>query len=427
MIGGSGNVYEYVSSRPISAFDPTGLSPVQDWEPAWDGGNHSEGGGCAEPIVVTPDLSDQVAEEMERWGSGLRSRGNCYRFACNDPLDDGEMLPDHFDRLAEFEQRRERELFEHRHYRSPGGDIAPASVNCLDLLAGAIREWGVTVQSAIPDCNGNCPEGTTKVGLAVDPSRPDYHWWRQTDNGEWWHKGGNRPPTRREWAPGQDNTLPPAGPSLRIRRRPTAARIPSCAASGASLMGSIWIEYSDLTQTEGMTMDRLVLIHLLALLLLIGCESRRDTAVETKPSDTESKSVAGDRDVNGAGAASGALGIFYVRSGGDIRLRENKGTYLAYQILAHDADTVKYSAWLLAQGWIMPDPKHVAETLPELAAWLAGPDANLHGITVPAEVPFGMPPTWTRQNMRPLTLVECDLLKKLLDRPESSADARSGP
>ena len=44
---------------------------------------------------------------------------------------------------------------------------------------------------------GLCPNGKSKIALAVDPDE-DYHFWRQDSNGWWSQKGGAKPVTNKD-------------------------------------------------------------------------------------------------------------------------------------------------------------------------------------------------------------------------------------
>jgi hypothetical protein len=58
--------------------------------------------------------------------------------------------------------------------------------NCDNFVAAAQADGLVKA-----DCDKACPKGSFKVALVIDPTTPDYHWYRQDDNGNWSHKPGS--------------------------------------------------------------------------------------------------------------------------------------------------------------------------------------------------------------------------------------------
>ncbi len=145
--------YEYTKSSPVRYVDPGGLAPT---------------GG----------------QDSTDWKFGRRdSRGNCYRYACNDPTVDPS----------------------DEHQETPGGpanltDMYNNGVTCKKVMDGA-KDDGL-----LPCPSGKCPSGTSKVAAVVrhkdkssgSPGDPgydpgDYHWYVEGDDGTWWHKPGFTP------------------------------------------------------------------------------------------------------------------------------------------------------------------------------------------------------------------------------------------
>lgn len=155
-------LYEYVASNPMRYADPMGLHPdVPDRE--W--------GPWRDPILDRPDLQGPPQPSIP-------SRGNCYRFACNDPGQPGQP-----------------------HSPFPGGKDPGGVITCKQVKDGAIKD-GMTE----PDkCSGECPAGSRKVAYGITPPQGpnkdwnDYHWWRQQPDGTWKHKPGQRPVRDRDW------------------------------------------------------------------------------------------------------------------------------------------------------------------------------------------------------------------------------------
>lgn len=109
------------------------------------------------------------------WGEGLRSQGNCYRYAANDPtksiLQGGTW---------------------DEHQESPG-DLGPnrqGFFSCVDLVAAA---KGDGMAATIPGTD-RCPAEHYRVALVVTTApvpNADFHWYRDNGDGTWSHKAGN--------------------------------------------------------------------------------------------------------------------------------------------------------------------------------------------------------------------------------------------
>lgn len=101
------------------------------------------------------------------WGAGRSSRGNCYRYAVNDPTKPGEP-----------------------HSPFPGGTDPGGHISCDDIMDGARCEGAVD-----PKADGSCPAGYSddKICGAIQdktaPGHNDYHWWKETGAG-WTSKPG---------------------------------------------------------------------------------------------------------------------------------------------------------------------------------------------------------------------------------------------
>jgi hypothetical protein len=101
------------------------------------------------------------------WGSESSSKGNCYRYACDDPKKPGE-----------------------DHSPFPGGADPGRHITCKDIMDGARKQGAKD-----PDSSGCCAKGWRKIaGVVQDKSHPgadnDYHWYRQEPDGTWSHKRG---------------------------------------------------------------------------------------------------------------------------------------------------------------------------------------------------------------------------------------------
>jgi hypothetical protein len=121
------------------------------------------------------------------WGEGVPDgfigptaplRGNCWRYACNDPAKPGEPWKTHPAdcRVNDKEAR----------------------YTCEDIMNGARKKGAID-----PGTEGECPYGWYKIkGVVVeknprilDDGRPyyDYHWFRQNDDDSWSDKRGATP------------------------------------------------------------------------------------------------------------------------------------------------------------------------------------------------------------------------------------------
>jgi hypothetical protein len=124
------------------------------------------------------DIFAMRASAVGGWGRGKSSKGNCYRYATNDPLQPDQSRKEHQaipDDLTGF------------------GDMPPAEA-CDALLSGAIED-GAEVLPA-PDTAGEeaCEDGDVMVCAVVAPDgtggSADFHWYREDSDGTWSHKPG---------------------------------------------------------------------------------------------------------------------------------------------------------------------------------------------------------------------------------------------
>ncbi|TWT45057.1 hypothetical protein RAS1_14780 [Phycisphaerae bacterium RAS1] len=98
------NLHEYVRSAPTTAVDPTGNQSRRDWfadrptrpaqhAPATPASQPNSRVGVIDWGGIDPGTlpGGTTAEEAWRKVRESKSKGNCYRYACNDPLSDDEI------------------------------------------------------------------------------------------------------------------------------------------------------------------------------------------------------------------------------------------------------------------------------------------------------------------------------------------------
>jgi RHS repeat-associated protein len=133
---GDVNLYRYVGNNSLFWRDPYGLCP-----------------GCGSKSID--------------WGSGGASKGNCWRYACDDPMKPGE-----------------------EHSPFPRGKDPGGHVTCDQVIAGT-KAKGATD----PEKGGCCPKGFRLIKAVIqDKTKPgwnDYHWYRYEGGGKWTHKPGS--------------------------------------------------------------------------------------------------------------------------------------------------------------------------------------------------------------------------------------------
>jgi len=122
---------------------------------------------------LTSDKADaELRKEWRRyyrWGKALLSKGNCFRFTVDDPVDPAKAGQ--------------------KHSPFPGGPDPGGHISCTQIMDGAKKLGAADVTKDKP-----CPKGYRKIaGVIQDKSAPawnDYHWYRQESNGFWTHKRG---------------------------------------------------------------------------------------------------------------------------------------------------------------------------------------------------------------------------------------------
>jgi RHS repeat-associated protein len=198
-------LYEYVQSRPLVMRDTYGLAgsdlrrtscpaAPNDWP---DCVNQSTDIDSCLQCCVYEDQSHQDCAEAcfakwpipprdprldpIDWGQCDDSRGNCWRYAICDPLEDG--------------------IWEdHPQWRHPGhnkrpGNLPPAGSCTLtcDMLRDAVRQD----VGAVDPAGGNCPPYHYKIMLMLATTPPcDFHFYREEPDGSWTDKIGCNPPSR---------------------------------------------------------------------------------------------------------------------------------------------------------------------------------------------------------------------------------------
>jgi RHS repeat-associated protein len=170
--------YAFVGNQPLTYIDPYGL----DWtDPTWGGGS--------EPIPPNAGVTP--------------SRGNCWRYASNDPVGPGE-----------------------EHFQPPPGWNSGGGNTCASLMGG-LRSLGA-INPVEPFEDGCCGPLFEKIGdkcciegdalifvvLANKPNRDqDVHFYRYNPSSSTWgHKPGNTPASDQA---GRDPTTgAPTGPPV---------------------------------------------------------------------------------------------------------------------------------------------------------------------------------------------------------------------
>ncbi len=131
------NRYAFVTGKPVSLVDPFGLKPDMTFNPLY-------------------------------WKQAyIRTVTNCYAYALNIP----------------------------GYHENPGDNYyAPPFwiPTCTNLMSGAKTDGLIVAKKG--QCGGTCPKGYHKIQIFLDPGRfdPDFHIFRQDQNGLWSHKAGKR-------------------------------------------------------------------------------------------------------------------------------------------------------------------------------------------------------------------------------------------
>ncbi len=153
-------------------------------------GTDSEWGGFPDHVRLSLDDEDF---------KGHFSAGNCWRYACNDPMTQPfELLaPEGAEKVG----RKER-----HQALPPGWEKKGSQAQCLKIRNEILKKYG---SRGVTSCSGECDECHYKVYLALKPEvkgwfgttkeSADFHWYRQdTDSsgaptGTWSSKGGTNP------------------------------------------------------------------------------------------------------------------------------------------------------------------------------------------------------------------------------------------
>ena len=161
------NLYAFVVNQPTLFMDRWGLA----------GGCGGDWGGFLYPPFQGPSLP---------------SKGNCWRYACNNPMKPTEpQTPQN-------------------HYLNPPGwnnALQPSCASPCQALMNGINNAGGT-----PPVSGQCPSGTHMIEAQYCAhcgfnGGPDFHFSRQCPDGSWWDKPGNMEPRP---APGGGGPKTPA-------------------------------------------------------------------------------------------------------------------------------------------------------------------------------------------------------------------------
>lgn len=125
------------------------------------------------PVPVAKQLPKSGSEppyEPDKWNkAGVIDDNNCYAYATN-------VLGKSFPRPGRAGGKQ-----------PPLPKIPlPPGYDCDGFTAAAVSDGLV-----VANCDNACPKGSFKVALVIDPTTPDYHWYRQDDNGNWSHKPGS--------------------------------------------------------------------------------------------------------------------------------------------------------------------------------------------------------------------------------------------
>lgn len=178
------SVYEYVSSNPLVSIDSSGSTDINSAEPSaskWGGMAPDEAeklkrlegeakARTADPIN-SPPLDPKTAKELQRLRDefdrlAAKSRGNCWRFATGNPMD--EPLG------------KEPSPRQHWHDKHPAEELFGRITEhtCKELM----KRVTVAGVATTPDRNGQCIDGSYLIAVMVKPGGPsdgDFHIVRQ--------------------------------------------------------------------------------------------------------------------------------------------------------------------------------------------------------------------------------------------------------
>ncbi|MCB9932292.1 MAG: hypothetical protein H6841_02605 [Planctomycetes bacterium] len=186
------NILCYVSERPFSDSDPTGLEISKEVEQkgynkcrdayhaALKAYNDSGGkGGKAKVQNIVKVWTEceaawkrTVERENRKWGEMGESKGNCWRYASDQPVNPqpaGPGVP--FDRKLQ-----------------DGVPNDGGWKGTVDDLIKLLTDSGATKVGK----DEKCPVGSWKIAAVVDDTPPtiDFHFYRQNQDGTWTHKRG---------------------------------------------------------------------------------------------------------------------------------------------------------------------------------------------------------------------------------------------
>jgi hypothetical protein len=116
-------------------------------------------------------LSSPIQDLIDYWGWGDLSKGNCYRYAANDPAKCS--AEGHSENPGEY---REMDF----------SSLTPSSV-CEKLIAYSIED-GMEVE---PYCSGDVKVAVVAAFDDKSNQLLDFHWYRQMYDGTWTHKPGS--------------------------------------------------------------------------------------------------------------------------------------------------------------------------------------------------------------------------------------------
>ncbi|MCC6573369.1 MAG: hypothetical protein IT462_06205 [Planctomycetes bacterium] len=148
-------------------------------------GMSAEGKARIEAEKKAAEAAEKKTKEREgrSWGSGQTSKGNCWRYASDQPVDFRNAMGP-----ITYEQ-----WLKSVHQVGPG-QVAGSWDRTVAGLKQELKDYGATE----PNAKGECPEGTWKIAAVVGEKtnadgtkRKDMHFYRQEKDGTWKHKIGD--------------------------------------------------------------------------------------------------------------------------------------------------------------------------------------------------------------------------------------------
>lgn len=144
-----------------------------------------------------PLSGGELAYNEHIWAGEPMDYNNCYAYALNNQVYEG------LNKLWDFQQPG-------AYYNRFNGTSDRFSINGFEdnpsLIVEAVKK-DFELYNRLNSTNlifmpigrfEECPEGSYKVALVVDPTFPDYHWYRQDSDGLWSHKQGAYPISRKD-------------------------------------------------------------------------------------------------------------------------------------------------------------------------------------------------------------------------------------